>query len=347
MGRIKHVLKEPAVWMIWLGAALIYSWVYPLPYQSESVQPVDITIVDLDQSTASRALIRHFDTTQALHVNQVSHQLSSPLPVPSIVIPNALSQKIQRGQSSQLAVHLDGNNLLAYSNAASAINGAVDQWSQQYRDLHAYAQGQFGNQRLLILQEQKHHDSYLLYLVPAIFAFLLQQTLVIAAAYWQSAHNKHSWQSKILALAGSLLALIYLFAGVLRHFGVEVNNWYFMLQVWLPMALAALYLGKLSGYLIKTPDAVFLFWVPLSLPLLMLSGFSWPVAQQAAWLQGLAQFFPSTHAVPLMTQLCQSTLLWADIQPVVLKLWQLLAIFVVLDVMVRGALKTGRQTTNQ
>lgn len=343
MGRVKHVLREPAVWMIWLGAALIYSWVYPLPYQSESVQPVTVSIIDLDQSTASRELIRHLDTTQALIVSGVSHQLNSPLPVPSIVIPKGLSEHIQRGQTAQLAVHLDANNLLAYSNAASAVNAAVDQWSQQFRDLHAYAQGQPGNQRLLTLQEQKHHDSYLLYLVPAIFAFLLQQTLVIAAAYWQSAHNKHSWQSKLVALAGSFLALIYLFGGVLRHFGVEVNNWYFMLQVWLPMALSALYLGKLSGYLIKTPDAVFLFWVPLSLPLLMLSGFSWPVAQQASWLQGLGQFFPSTHAVPLMTQLCQSTLLWPDIQPAVLKLWQLLAIFVLLDVMVRAALKTGHQ----
>lgn len=337
MGRVKQVLQQPAVWMIWLGAALIYSWVYPLPYQGETVQPTPITVVDLDQSAASRALIRQLGASPALTVSSVAHALPSPTQAANMVIPAGLQANLLVGQQADVVVQLDANNLLNYSNAAQAINLVIDDWSQQYRDRHAFWQTGRSNDRLLALEEVKYQDSYLLYLVPAIFAFLLQQTLVIAAAYWQSAHQVHSWQSKLVALAGSLLALIYLFAGVLRHFGVEVTDWRLMLQVWLPMALAALYLGKLSGYLIHSPDAVFLYWVPLSLPLLLLSGFSWPIAQQAPWLQYVGQFFPSTHALPIMTQLCQSQLVWADVQPAVLRLWQLLAIFVGLDVMIRAA----------
>ncbi|WP_119393615.1 ABC transporter permease [Salinibius halmophilus] len=346
MGKVKHVLQQPAVWMIWLGAALIYSWVYPLPYQAESVQPIDISVIDLNQSAASRDLIRALGATQALHVSSVEHMMTQIFAPASIVIPANFHQQLSNAEQAQLVVNLDANNLLNYSSAAQAINLVVDDWSQRYRDQHAYWQLGHSNERLLVLEETKHQDSYLAYLVPAIFAFLLQQTLIIAAAYWQSAHQAHSWQSKLVALLGSLLALIYLFGGVLRHFGITISSWPILLQVWLPMALAALYLGKLSGYFIRSPDAVFLYWVPMSLPLLLLSGFSWPVDQQAPWLTYIGQFFPSTHAVPIMTQLCQSQLNWHDVLPSIQRLWQLLAIFVLLDLLIRiGHRVIGQSST--
>lgn len=336
MGKLADILRQPALWMIWLGAALVYSWIYPLPYSSEQVQDIAFTVIDLDQSAASRSLVRALDATAAVQISAVEHQLSTPIIANRLIVPSDFNNQLSTGQQTTLSVHLDGHNLLNYSTSVQAINNVVDDWSQAYRDLHGYQQLGVANSKLISLHESRHQDSYLLYLVPAIFAFLLQQTLVIASAYWQSAHRAHSWQAKLVALFGSLLALVYLFAGVLRHYGVEVSNWSLLLQAWLPMALASLYLGKLSGYWIERPEAVFLWWVPLSLPFLLLSGFSWPAAQQAPWLQTFAELLPSTHAVSIFTQLCQSSLQRQDIVGDLLRLWQLVAIYATLDWLIRG-----------
>jgi ABC-2 type transport system permease protein len=64
-----------------------------------------------------------------------------------------------------------------------------------------------------------------------------------------------------------------------------------------PFFIATLSMGTWISHRFRQETTAMQILLPLSLPILMLSGFSWPTEKMPLWLQWLAWPLPSSHAI--------------------------------------------------
>ena len=65
---LKAVLKDPGAILILVGAVLVYSVIYSYVYSHETLQNLEIGIVDMDHTESSRKYAAMIDATPDLNV---------------------------------------------------------------------------------------------------------------------------------------------------------------------------------------------------------------------------------------------------------------------------------------
>jgi ABC-2 type transport system permease protein len=87
----------------------------------------------------------------------------------------------------------------------------------------------------------------------------------------------------------------WLVAGVPRLFHFpQLATWQSLLTIMLPYTLACIFFGIVVSCLVKYRENVMLLMVFASVPMLFLTGISWPQSNIPSWLQGISWLFPST-----------------------------------------------------
>jgi ABC-2 type transport system permease protein len=74
-------------------------------------------------------------------------------------------------------------------------------------------------------------------------------------------------------------------------------HWQDLLALMVPYLLACVFFGMTVSCLVRYRENVMLLIVFVSLPLLFLSGISWPQSAIPGYLQGISWLFPSTFGV--------------------------------------------------
>ena len=97
----------------------------------------------------------------------------------------------------------------------------------------------------------------------------------------------------IYAVMGAYLAL-----AVPKFFSfVAIARWQDLLAVMLPYVLACIFFGMTVSCLVRYRENVMLLMVFVSVPLLFLSGVSWPQSSIPGLWQGVSWLFPSTFGI--------------------------------------------------
>ena len=97
----------------------------------------------------------------------------------------------------------------------------------------------------------------------------------------------------IYAVMGAWLTLV-----VPRLFSfITMVGWQDLLAMMLPYVLACIFFGMLVSCLVRYRENVMLLVVFFSVPLLFLSGVSWPQSSIPGFWQGISWLFPSTFGV--------------------------------------------------
>lgn len=307
--------------LILIGAPLFYSLFYPLPYQAGVVTEVALWVSDADQTQASRRLIDRLDAAPQLSVRTVTATDAGRLlalrngEVQAYVdIPAAYQADLEAGRSVTLAYGGSARNFLVYGTAArtlaQVIRAESDDWAQRYRIqlLGNAVQAQARAEPLqLALTPLFNSDlSYLQYLVPGVYLFLVQQVLMLAVGmHWGAQRERGSIdrpaarflaQTLIYGIHGLALVL-YLFRWALPLEGVwPALTGAQLLQFAVPFVLSAIWLGMIVSRPMRRLETPLLWLLPLSVPLLLMTGISWPEFAMATWLQPLTNGLPATQA---------------------------------------------------
>ena len=77
----------------------------------------------------------------------------------------------------------------------------------------------------------------------------------------------------------------------------HLAQWYNLLMLMLPYTLACIFFGITVSCLVRYRENVMLLVVFVSIPLLFLSGASWPQSAIPGFWQGISWLFPSTFGV--------------------------------------------------
>jgi ABC-2 type transport system permease protein len=190
----RMTLGDPGVLLVLVGAIVLYSLFYPLPYLPQVLKDVPVVPVDLDGSSFSRRLLRMIDADELVRlakpasgVAEAEARVRAGEAGGVVVVPRDFERDILRGRQVTVAAMGDASYFLIYRQAVTGMLQATGTFSagveiKRLRLQGASAAQAYARRDPLPLELRPLYNpsmGYASYVVPAVFVLILQQTLLI------------------------------------------------------------------------------------------------------------------------------------------------------------------------
>ncbi|PIE99659.1 MAG: ABC transporter permease [Polaribacter sp.] len=325
----KLILKDKAVFFSFIGVALIVSFLYSYIYSNEILTNLPVAVVDMDNSTHSRQLLRMVDASEQVHLNQKYPQISDAEKAFNknevrgiIIIPNDFSRKLQRGEQPAISVYADASYMLYYKQIVTAIQktvGYMNAGVQLKKTMANRKSTEQAKDNVLAIRGKTVNlfnpsSGYATFLIPIVLIIIFQTTILTSIGILVGTMTENKLFSRLYPHSDEFLgtlpivmgkATTYLLMGiaillvmttiVMPLFNIPMRTSILNVIVYLfPFLLSLVYLGIfLTGFFKKREDAILLIMFT-SIPSLLLTGYSWPTTATPIWIQVLSYFIPST-----------------------------------------------------
>lgn len=320
----RAMLRDPAALLLLFGAGVLYSFFYPLPYAHETVRQVPIVVVDEDRTALSRQLARFAAAHPSVRLQEVTADVAQAQDrlwrgeaAGVLFIPQGLRERALAGRRAEVQVAGNGVYLMVNKVALNGLAEAVGTASAgiEVRRLATTAPStpQVLAQRepvaLAALPLFNVREGYGSYVVPAVAVLVIQQTLLMAACLLFGTWFEHR-SAPLPRTGAAYFGMLCAFASV-----VAINSlYYFGFVLWwqdyprggnpggmllfvLLFAFCVAAYAAMLGTLFRTRERSLQLLIATAMPLLFLSGVSWPVEALPPVLQGLRWLVPSTAGI--------------------------------------------------
>lgn len=316
---LKRIFTDKSVLLIAIIAPLFYSVYYPYPYSNQLVREIPVVAVDFDYSSMSRKLIVMLDETEEVQViktvrsqKEAEDLLNKGEVMGVMAIPKNFEGDIRLGKVVQVEALGNAGYFLIYSQTATAIAKAagtlgagIEMRRMQAKGSNSYQAAHYRAPLQYIIDPVGNNTGgYMSYVAPAILILILQQTLLIIMILRNvgktSRLNLKQILSKSLAYATIYIChlctyqfIVYPYLGLMQYANTLMfvlwSTLFLLLIIGWGWVLSLFFKRKLWGM-----QALVLS----SLPLLFLTGFSWPKDMFSAPVYWLSELTPSSHLVP-------------------------------------------------
>jgi len=350
----RTIFTDRVIMLTVFGGVVLYSFLYPLPYSRQVPRDQRIGVVDQDNSSLSRKMIRWLDATPELEVVTTLGSIEAAEAMVNrrelsgfVVIRENFRRDILLGRPVNLAVAGDAAFFLVYgavAEGAATVGATVGAEIKVGRMVIGGQEIKAASRRWTAfgLNARPVFNTilgYVFYVVPAVFVLILQQTLLIGTGVQGGTQNAlrrrgeggywlefPAWQvlsvrTMVFVAIYSCLALYYFgfcfnFYQIPRHAVIPD-----LLLLTLPFLLAVTTFGIALGQLMMRRDLATQIVLLSSLPLVFTSGFVWPNHLVPWPLLFVANFVPSTPAIQAFLRLNQMGATFDQIMPLVVQLW--------------------------
>ena len=327
---MKQIFRDEGVLIFFIIVPLVYPLLYSWIYNNEVVRDVPVVVVDQSHSALSRQFIRQCDASPDVRIAYYADDLDEAkmLVARQVVkgvyhIPSDFDFNVQRLQTATVSVYCDMSLMLAYKAiymTAQAVS--TDMGSKIKTRLSGYytsREEEIGSRPLDFEDVPVFNPSggYGSFILPGVLMLILQQTLVLGiglAAGTAREQNRYGdlipvsqhYKGMFRIINGKFMAYFMVYAvmgawltlAVPRFFGFpQLAPWDVLLGIMLPYLLACIFFGMTVSCLVRYRENVMLLVVFLSVPLLFVSGVSWPQSAIPGVWQGVSWLFPSTFGV--------------------------------------------------
>jgi len=328
----RAIFTDGGAMLILIFALLIYATAYSLAYAPQVLRNVPIGVIDQCRTSTSRSLIETFDagpnTVVAYEPTDMEEakKLFFGRKIYGVVyIPSDYEEKLLGGQQAVVAIYCDASYFLMYRQVFQEVvtsigkTGAMVEFQRLIAKGADIPQAQATTQPV-IYQAHNIFNPYLGYgtfVMPAIIMVIIQQTMLIGIGMiggtWRERGLYHKLcptgrrrMSTLPIVAGRGLVYASIYAVTCcyilglhyRLFHYPMNGATGTILLFMAVYMAAcimlsIALSTLFRY--RENSLLLLLWT--SIPLLMLSGVSYPREGIPDWLYHLGQIFPSSHGV--------------------------------------------------
>ncbi len=320
----KAIFQDKAALLLFFISGIVYSFFYPLPYSAESVRGVPVAVVDQDNSALSRQLIRYAEAHPGIEVVRVTTRPEQAQELiwqgdaaGAMFIPADFSRKVLAG--AQPEVEVSGNGAYPLLNKVvlgglAEVAGTISAGIEIKRlsaTTPSSAQVEALRQPLSTeaLPMFNVREGYASYIVPGVVVLVMQQTFLLGIGLlfgsWSTAKS-FPYASNGASYFGALNAFALVVALNAMYFFGFVFWWQdyprggnligaIVLTVLYAYAVAAL--GMLIGTFFRTRERSIQLLVATSMPIMFLSGLSWPTSAIPVPLQAASWLLPSTAAI--------------------------------------------------
>ena len=360
---MSQVIRDEGVLLFCLVVPLLYPMLYSWIYNNEVVHEVPVAVVDLSHSHQSRQFIRMCDASPDVHVAYYAVDLDDARSLVSrqvvkgiYFIPEDFATRLNRLEQGTISVYCDMALMLTYK-AIYQTAMAVSQ--QMGSEIQKKLSGNYTVREDLVTTSPLEVEDVPMFnpqggygtsILPAVLILIVQQTLVLGiglAAGTARERNRYSdiipvhrcyssvglivfgkslCYSMVYAVMGAFLILV-----VPRIFNfLQLAVWQDLLWLMIPYTLACVFFGLTVSCLVHYRENVMLLVVFLSLPLLFLSGISWPQSAIPGYWQGVSWLFPSTFGIRAYSRLNSMGGTFGDVIFEVRALWALVVFYLIL-----------------
>ena len=351
---IKQIVHDEGVLIFCVIVPLVYPLLYSWIYNNEVVREVPVVIVDQSHSQQSRQFIRMVDASPDVRVLCYAEDLDDAQSLVSrqvakgvYLIPADFATNLNRMQQGVISVYCDMSLMLAYKaiyQTSVAVTQAMGAEIQRKVSGNYTAREDLITTRPLDFEDVPIFNpagGYGNFIIPAVLMLIIQQTLILGiglAAGTARERNRYSDLVPINRCYGGIYRIVtgkalcylmvyaimaaYLTIVVPRLFSfIALVHWQDLLALMLPYLLACVFFGMTVSCLVHYRENVMLLVVFISVPLLFMTGVSWPQSAIPGFWQGVSWLFPSTFGVRAFVRMNTMGGVFSDVVPEIRYLW--------------------------
>lgn len=330
MKELKNVLKDQGVLMFLVIVPLAYPLLYSWIYNNEVTREVPVAVVDMSHSHTSREFTRMLDASPDTKVaarckslEEAKARIGRGEAYGVVYFPQDFHTKLNRMEQTHVGVYCDMSLMLAYKaifQTCTAIQGNLNSRIQIELTGNATAREDELTTRPLDFDEVPMFNNtagYGNFIIPGVLMLIIQQTLLLgvgmAAGTARERNNygflvpanKHYrgvmrivWGKSLAYFMIYIVMGTYLLCAVPYMFNfISLVSWKSLMPFILPYLLACIFFSMTISVLMRYRENVMLLVVFSSVPLLFMSGVSWPQSNIPSFWQGVSWLFPSTFGI--------------------------------------------------
>ena len=330
MKEMMNIVKDEGVLIFCILVPLLYPLLYSWAYNNEVVREVPVAVVDLSHSQLSRQFVRQYDASPDVKVACFCNSLDEAKELVGkqvvrgvILLPTDFAVNVNRMQQSHVGVYCDMSFMLAYKaifQTATAVSGNINKQIQvQLSGNYTHHEDEITTQPLAFDEVAIFNPTggYGNFIIPGVLMLLIQQTLLLGIGLSAGTARENNRYRELVPVSrhyngifrivlGKSLCYFMLYAVIAawltmivpRLFGfVSLLEWRALLGLMVPYLLACIFFGMIISCMVRYRENVMLLIVFMSVPLLFLSGVSWPQSCMPGSWRAVACLFPSTFGV--------------------------------------------------
>lgn len=356
---LMDILKDEGIWIFIFFVPLFYPLLYSWVYTNEVVREVPAVVVDECGSERSREFVRKVDSSPDVRivarcrsVEEARGWVMRHEAYGIYQIPRDFDLDLRHLRQTVVALYSDMSSMLYYK---ALLLSATEVSLEMDKDIRIERVGAATARDEEITRMPVEYDHVRLYnpssgfasfLIPPVLMLILQQTLLLAIGMQMGRTRERNmgfiipfnrlYKHPVTIVIGKMLVYlgiyivmgIYAFALVTRWFQLpQLGHYLTFLAFLVPYLLACIFLAMTLSALIYRREDCILIFVFMSVPLLFLSGFSWPASSMHAFWRGVSWLFPSTFGMNGYVRITTMGCTLYDIRTEWIALWAQTAIY--------------------
>lgn len=350
---LKKTVSDTGVLVFFLVVPLLYPLLYAYLYSREIVTEVPVVAVDECHSSLSREFLRKCNATADLNIISYCADMEEARDIMHrhkaygvIQIPREFDKTLNDGHQATVNLYCDMSGLLYYKallSSCTMVSLEMNRDIQMHR-LAGLTERELEVQTMPVKNEYitmfNPANGFQSFLIPAVLVLVLQQTMLLGICMMAGTEYEKrrkglislglEYVNPIAVLCGKALAYLIVYMAVSAYVLCLVPWMFNMPQLWngytlsvfvVPFLLACVFFSITVSYFVRDRESCFLLFVFISVPLIFMSGISWPWSNMPGVWRCLAQVFPSTHAINGFCRINTSGAVIADVSKEYFSLW--------------------------
>ena len=350
-----QVVKDEGVLIFFVFVPLVYPLLYSWIYNNEVVREVPVCVVDQSHSHLSREFIRMCDASPDVHVKYYAQDLDEAKSLVSrqlvkgiYLIPSSFAEDVYGLKRGVVSVYCDMSLMLTYK---AIFQTAQMVTMEMGNELKTMLGGRYTAREEAIATRPLDYEDVPIFspaggygssILPAVLMLILQQTLVLGIGLSAgTARDENPYRSLIPVgdsryehtfpiVLGKSMCYLMIFMVMGAWLSVAVPRLFHfpqlatagsLLCLMVPYVLACTFFGMMVSCTVKYRENVMLIVVFVSVPLLFLTGVSWPQSSIPSYWQGVSWLFPSTFGARAYIRLNSMGADISDVMPELRILW--------------------------
>ena len=351
---MKTTVLDEGVLIFFILVPLAYPLIYSWAYNNEVTRDVPVAVVDLSHSQNSRQFIRLYNASPDVKVTYHCNNLEEAKELVgkqvvrgAVYIPHDFDERLNRMEQAHVSVYCDMSFMMAYKaiyQTATAVSGEMNKKIQIALSGNPTDREDEISTQPLAFEEVAIFNptsGYGTFILPPVLILIIQQTLLLAIGLSAgTARENNRYQDLVpvsrhyngifrIVLGKSLcyfmisaLSAAWLTMIVPRLFNfTTLLQWKPLLALMFPYLLACIFFGMMISCMVRYRENVLLLVIFMSVPLLFMSGVSWPQSAIPGSWRAVACIFPSTFGVRGFVRLSSMGASLSDIKLEYQMLW--------------------------
>lgn len=327
---LKAVFKDQGVLIFFMLVPLAYPLLYAFIYTGEVVREVPAAVVDMNKSTLSREFIRKVDATPDVKIQshcadmeEAKLLLKESKVYGVIYIPESFSSDINKGIQTQVTLYCDMSGMLYYK---AILTASTEVSLKMNKAIKVKRAGNTTDRQDEISATPITYEAvnlfnpqagYASFLLPAVLILIIQQTLLLGVGLSAGTARENNrfrdlvplsrqYQGTLRIVLGKSSAYFIIYAIVSAYILCVVPKIFSLVQIAqagtlaafiLPYVLSCIFFAMTCSIFIHHREACMMIYVFTSVPLLFISGVSWPGSAIPAFWRVISWMFPSTFGI--------------------------------------------------